>query len=138
MPSLQPSVRTLSPTIDHLLGSFCHDQHYLLARLPAVDNRDVSVVYSFGHLRRHVLPVRKTYKSPTLCPRGYQTQAPVEIGFRFVESGINWTHSSAKYFGELLGKFRREQIRLEDGIKCISDELEHAEGAYTTLATNAD
>ena len=35
---------------------------------------------------------------------------------------------------ELLGKFRGEQIRLEDGIKCISDKLEHAKGAYTALA----
>ena len=31
-----------------------------------------------------------------------------------------------KVLGELFGKFRGEQIRLEDGIKCISDKLEHA------------
>ena len=43
-----------------------------------------------------------------------------------------------KTLGELLGKFRGEQIRLEDGIKCISAKLEHAEGAYTTLAMNAE
>ena len=43
-----------------------------------------------------------------------------------------------KVLGELLGKFRGEQIRLEDRIKCISDKLEHAEGVYTTLAMNAD
>ena len=44
----------------------------------------------------------------------------------------------AKVFGELLGKFRGEQIRLEDNIKCIIDKLEHAEGAYTAVAMNAD
>ena len=44
----------------------------------------------------------------------------------------------AKVLGELLGKFRGEQIRLEDRIKCISDKLEHAEGAYTALKTNAN
>ncbi|KAK0507305.1 hypothetical protein JMJ35_010343 [Cladonia borealis] len=43
-----------------------------------------------------------------------------------------------KALGELLGKFRGEQLRLEDGIKCISDKLEHAEGANTALAMNAD
>ena len=43
-----------------------------------------------------------------------------------------------KILGELLGKFRGEQLRLEDGIKYISAKLEHAEGAYTTLAMNAE
>ena len=43
-----------------------------------------------------------------------------------------------KELGKLLGKFRAEQIQLEYGIKCISANLEHAEGAYTTLAMNAD
>ena len=40
----------------------------------------------------------------------------------------------AKVFGELLGKFRGEQIRLEDNINCIRDKLEYAEGAYTAVA----
>ena len=44
----------------------------------------------------------------------------------------------AKVLAELIGKFRGEQIRLEDGIKCISDKLEHAECAYTALVTNAN
>ena len=34
-----------------------------------------------------------------------------------------------KVLGELLETFRSKQIRLEDGIKCVSNKLEHAEGA---------
>ena len=43
-----------------------------------------------------------------------------------------------KALGKLLEKFRGEQILLKDGIKCITDKLEHAESTYTTLAMNAN
>lgn len=51
-----------------------------------------------------------------------------------------WTKASdssgnmAKVHGELQG----ERIRLEDYVKCISDKLQYAEGAYTAMAGNAD
>lgn len=55
-----------------------------------------------------------------------------------LSTASNTSGDVAKVLGELLGKFRGEQIRLEDDIKCINDKLIYAEGAYTAAAMNAE